>query len=262
MAFIQVNNANFYYELHGSGQPLILIAGYACDHSSWLPIFDKLTKHFQVLIFDNRAIGQTVDDDITLTTERMAHDVMALADQLNLHSPHILGHSMGGSIAQTIAAFYPQAIYKLVILCSTAKWREVALQSLHSTFMMRKNNVDLNLILDSALPWVFGDQFLKNKENIALFKKATLENPFFQTVDDQYRQYKFLEQFDSRNFLDKICSPTLIAYGIEDLLSLPYEAKFLADKISNAQLVEFDCAHEIMFESANKLTQMLIDFLK
>lgn len=56
MPKITVNNANFYYEIHGAGPALILIAGYGGNGCSWMPIVDKLSQHFQVLIFDNRGV--------------------------------------------------------------------------------------------------------------------------------------------------------------------------------------------------------------
>lgn len=68
------------------------------------PIVDILSQHFQVIIFDNRADGQTTDGGVILLVELMAQDVMELSDALNLQKPHIVGRSMGGTIVQSIAA--------------------------------------------------------------------------------------------------------------------------------------------------------------
>ena len=73
MPNITINNASFYYELHGAGQPLILIAGYGANGRSWMPIVEALSRHFLVMIFDNRAGGQTTDDGVTLSVELMGH---------------------------------------------------------------------------------------------------------------------------------------------------------------------------------------------
>lgn len=61
-----------------------------------------------MLIFDNRGVGQTTDDGVTLTVELMAQDVMALADALNLKKPHVIGRSMSGTIVQHLAFFFHQ----------------------------------------------------------------------------------------------------------------------------------------------------------
>ena len=262
MAFLKTNNANFYYELHGTGQPIILIAGYACDHTSWLAVLDELAKNFQVLIFDNRAVGQTTDDNLKLTAKLMADDVINLAHQLNLKKPHIIGHSMGGSIAQTVASLYPEKIGKLCLLNSSAKWRKAMQLGFKSIFMMRENNFDLNFTIDSVIPWIYGEKFLSSEENINAVRLAILNNPYPQSIGDQKRQIDMTEEFDGISALKNIKSPTLIAYGKEDIVSLNYEAEFLANQIKDAKLAKFDCAHGIMFEVPQQLTRALIDFLQ
>ena len=112
MSKIKLNNANFYYELHGKGHPLILIAGYSGDHLVWMPLLENLSKQFQVLLFDNRGVGQTTDDGRPLSAELMAQDVVALADALDLKKPHIVGQSMGGTIAQRVATHHSEKINK------------------------------------------------------------------------------------------------------------------------------------------------------
>src|SRR3990167_1041902 len=144
MPILNVNNADFYYEIHGNGQPVVLISGYSCDHLAWLPILAGLSKHFQVILFDNRAIGRTVDKGIPLSVELMAQDVIDLAQQLQLNKPHIIGHSMGGTIAPTIAGLYPGEISKVCILASSVKWRPAMLGGLESLLTMRKQNIDFD----------------------------------------------------------------------------------------------------------------------
>ena len=223
MPNITANNANFYYELHGKGQPLILIAGYGANGRSWMPIVNALSQHFQVITFDNRAGGQTTDNGITLSVELMAQDVIALADALSLKNPHIVGRSMGGTIVQSIAANYPDKIGKIGILVSSVKWSEYTLMSIMADIKMSEHNS--------------------------------------QSISDQKRQFNVLETFDGTKELSKIKAPTFIAYGTEDLLALPQESKFLASQIPHAKLVEFECGHIIVMEQTEKLAKELIDFL-
>lgn len=262
MAMIRVNDANFYYEIHGKGHPVILIAGYTCDYLSWQPVCDRLSKHFQVMVFDNRAIGRTTDDHVPLSVELMAQDVMALADQLHLEKPHIVGQSMGGSIAQIIASNSANKMGKLALLTTSAKWRKAMLDGLKSLLLMREKNVDFDLIFTASLPWIFGESFLCNEQQIATLKKSILENPYPQSVIDQARQFAVLEAFDGTTQLKNITSPTWIAYGKQDLVSLPYEARYLASRIPISQLVEFDCAHGIVLEQPQLLSEALKNFLQ
>jgi pimeloyl-ACP methyl ester carboxylesterase len=263
MPTIQVNDANFYYELHGKGQPLILINGYTANHIYWLPILDELSRHFQVLIFDNRAAGKTTDDGRELSAELMADDVVALANTLQLKKPHILGISMGGAIAQCIASRYPDVLNKLVLLLSTAKWREAMLIGVDTALEMRKKNIDLDIRFTSIVSWIFGQEFLLNEKNINVFKKAWLENEKLelQSIVDQTRQYHLLKKFDGRNQLKKIKASTLIGYGIQDIIVLPDESHFLAQQIVNAKLIKFDCGHGIILERPRELCKAVIEFL-
>lgn len=261
MPKITVNNANFYYELHGAGPSLILIAGYGGNGRSWMPIVDALSQHFQVLIFDNRGVGQTTDDSAILTVEIMAQDVMALAEALNLEKPHIVGRSMGGTIVQYIAANYPDKIGKIGILVSSAKWRKATLMSIHALIRMSEQNVDPEICNEMELAWGFGNQFLLNDQSRKSLEQAAQNNPYTQSIADQKRQFNVLEKFDGIKELDKIKASTLIAYGTEDLLSLPQESKFLVSQIPHAKLVEFECGHIIVMEQTEKLAKELIEFL-
>ena len=262
MPTIKINNARFYYELHGSGEPLILIAGYTCDHSFWSPILKGLSKYFRVLIFDNRGVGQTTDKAKSLSAQLMARDVMSLAKKLKLEKPHIIGQSMGGTIAQRVASLYPRKIGKLVLLNTTTKWREAMLVGRKSALQMLKNNCDFDLIYAETIGWIFGESFLKDKKKIAAFKKMLLDNPYPQSIKNLTRQFNVLEKFNGEPHLKAIKAQTLIGYSTQDLLALPQESKNLANKISRSKLVEFDCGHVIMFEKPQQLIQTLVKYLK
>lgn len=259
--FLQTNNANFYYELHGKGHPLILIAGYTCDYLTWMPIVDELSKHFRVLIFDNRGVGQTTDDYPSLSTKLMADDVMLLAEKLGLHKPHIVGHSMGGTIAQDIASFYSEKLNQLVIVTSSAKWRQAMLRCVKATLLMRQQNVNFDLIFEVLISQVFGEDFLSKKENVLAYKKLMLENPHPQSVDDQARQFSVLENFDGRDRLKQIQAKTLVIHGKQDRVASLDEAEYLANHIAGAELVTLDCAHAVTLEAPKPLVETLIRFL-
>jgi len=262
MPMIKANNANFYYELHGTGKPVILIAGYTCDYSTWQLILEDISKNFQVLVFDNRGIGRTTDTNEPLSAELMAKDVIALSKELHLENPHIVGQSMGGTIAQAIAINFPDKIDRLCLLNTSAKWRHAMLFGLKSLLMMRQNNIDFNLIFECTLPWLFGENFLKNSQMVAEFKKIIQKNPYPQSLNDQIRQFHVLENFDVSTKLQNIKSKTLIINGVQDLISLPEESHYIANQISDSELVEFNCAHGITLEQPRELAETLIYFLK
>lgn len=262
MPTITANNASFYYELHGEGHPVVLISGYTCDHQLWLPLIEKLSQTFQVLIFDNRGVGQTTDDGASLSVELMAQDVYALTRALKLQKPHLVGHSMGGAIAQYLASLYPKALNKLVLLSTASKWRQAMLKGMKSLLTLREKEMDPEILFESTLPWVFGESFLKDQKQILALKQAWESDPHPQSLEDQTRQFKVLEAFDVRKLLKDIIAPTLVIYGIQDIIALPSEAEFLASHIENSQLVPLDFAHGIPIEAPNELSKALLKFLQ
>ncbi len=261
MPHIKLKDANFYYELHGSGYPLILISGYTCDHLVWMPILESLSKKFQVLLFDNRGVGQTTDDNLPLSAELMAQDVISLADHLNLQKPHIIGQSMGGTIAQCVASEYPDKIGKLAILTSVAKWRRAMLDGLKSTLTMRKNNISFDLIFEVLMPWIFGEAFLSDKAGIATFKELMLANPYPQSLEDQIRQFQVLENFDGREQLKKITAETLVVHGMQDIITLLDESAYLVEHIPQAEFASVDAAHAVVLEAPQEVSRLLHEFL-
>jgi pimeloyl-ACP methyl ester carboxylesterase len=260
MPTIQANGADFYYETYGKGKPIILISGYACDHTIWLPMIDYFSPHFKVITFDNRGVGLTKDDHRSLTIDLMADDVIALSDALHLERPHILGGSMGGSIAQSIGCRYSDKIGKIVLLVTSSKWRKAMLFNCETLLKMRREKqIDQNYITDLVLSSVFGENFFQNKKNIDLFRRLFKENP--QPVADQERQFHALKEFDLKNSLHQIDTPTLIVNGMQDVMSLPYESKYLADHIPNSTWISLDCGHGCTFEIPEELSKNILSFL-
>lgn len=260
MPFKQVNETNYYYEIHGKGYPVVLIAGYTGDHTTWIPILEMLSKHYQVLIFDNRACGQTKDQNQPLAPIDLAKDTIDLAESLGLYKPHIIGQSMGGIIAQAIAAEYGSRIGKLILLVSTTKLRHAALMGLGSLIAMREKNVDFEEIFYGILAWVFGESFLSDKKMVQQLFEIFKNNPYSQSLEDQKRQFALLKQCDSTHLLKKISNPALVIYGNEDLLVLPSEAKHLADSLK-AQIKMLSGAHGLIAECSSELTHAIHQFL-
>ena len=107
MPSLSVNDIDLHYEVKGNGPPLLLIAGFASDGQSWAPITRTLSERFTLIIPDNRGCGQTALNGAEVTIEAMTADCRALLDRLSIERVDILGHSMGGVIAASLAAQQP-----------------------------------------------------------------------------------------------------------------------------------------------------------
>jgi pimeloyl-ACP methyl ester carboxylesterase len=114
--YADVNGLQMYYEIHGQGQPLVLLHGalssIEVDFGQVLP---ALAETRQVIAIEQQGHGHTADIDRPLTYEQMADDTAALLRQLNIEQADFFGYSMGGGVALQIAIRHPELVRKLVL---------------------------------------------------------------------------------------------------------------------------------------------------
>ena len=102
MPTIQTGRLNTYYELHGDGEPVLLIRGLGSTCDGFKAQVDGLSPHFRVISFDNRCVGRTDQPQEPFTIADMADDTAALLDALGVESAHVFGVSLGGMVAQEL----------------------------------------------------------------------------------------------------------------------------------------------------------------
>src|SRR6185436_4262457 len=120
MPIADVNGQQLYYEVIGDGEPLLCVAGLTCDSLVWIPQVQAFSAAHRTVIFDNRDVGQSSMAEGDYAIADMARDALALADELELDSFHLLGVSMGGAIAQEMAAQAPERVRTLTLAVTWA----------------------------------------------------------------------------------------------------------------------------------------------
>lgn len=235
------NGIEIYYEVHGEGSPLVLISGLGYPLWQWRKMVPFLAEHFQVITFDNRGVGLSDKPAGPYTAQMLAADVAGLLDALGIDSAVIMGHSMGGFIAQAFALEYPGRVSKL-ILCSTnfggprhvpiTAEAMAALSDVTSDPLTRFKN---GLAVSTA-PGFSGTQ----PEIIQEWLEWRLANP----VDVAGYQSQMAiglgllaeaACFESK--LPQISAPTLILFGAHDKVVPPANAALIAGKIPGSQVV-------------------------
>lgn len=262
MSKTHVNGINLYYEQEGTGSPLVLISGYTTDVSAWALIRQELAKHFQIFMFDNRGVGRSDYTDSPYTIDTMAEDARAFIESLHLHKPHILSHSMGGAIAQTLAFKHPTSIGKLILANTLIQLCEAPAFALRYFTKMRSQGMPLITMTEGSLPWLFSGAFLKDKEQVSGFMQLVENYPHSQSLVGQKRQLEALLQFNSKTWFKKISAPTLIIEGGEDIMC-PMDSQRLAEGISGTQLITFpNQAHMPHIEKPLEFANAILNFLK
>ena len=118
--YAPVNGLNMYYEIHGTGQPLVLLHGaFSAIGTSFGELLPSLARTRQVIAFEMQAHGRTADIDRPLSLEQMADDTAAVLRQLGIERVDIFGYSMGAGVALQVALRHPEVVRKLVLASVT-----------------------------------------------------------------------------------------------------------------------------------------------
>jgi aminoacrylate hydrolase len=118
---MQITDGTLFYEVYGSGPPLITAAGLGGVGSFWAPQLPAWSPHFQVVNHDHRGTGQSSRDHIAYSVPQMARDVIELADGLGIERFHFAGHSTGAAIGQELALSYPDRLISAVLSSGWAR---------------------------------------------------------------------------------------------------------------------------------------------
>jgi pimeloyl-ACP methyl ester carboxylesterase len=154
MPKVQANGIEIFYVENGTGEPLLLIAGFACDHTNWSEMIPLLASRYRVIVFDNRGVGQSSAPDTPYSIRQMAEDAAGLLDAVGLRSVHVAGHSMGGQIAQELALAHPERVKTLMLLSSCARIDERGKAVIESWGDLPRL-VDAETGLRLSFPWIY-----------------------------------------------------------------------------------------------------------
>lgn len=262
MPMIKFEDIEMFYEVQGRGEPLILIAGYSCDHTFWDAMVKPLAKKFKVVVFDNRGVGKTRDEGKPFSIEALADDVKRLSEELGFTQFYICGQSMGGLIAQALAMRHPKEVKKIILLNSVIKFNLVTQLALNNLLELQKIKVPVNYVIDTMLPWMFSADFLAAPGKLELIKKMFINNPYPQALADQSRQFDASRLFDSKKWVKHIKAFTLVVGAENDLVAPLAENRALAGAINNAVFKTISGGHSSPIEQPEALVEIILSFLK
>ena len=260
MPHAQVNGVKLYYEIHGEGDPVILVCGLGSQLQSWATQVPIYSKHFKVIVFDNRGSGKSDKTEERYLTSDMAEDTAALMEHLEIESAHIVGKSMGGMIAQWLAIHYPEKVQKLVLACSSASRDEVGNEIL-------RMGRDIATKVGTKAVWLMSLYLGYNREyieeNLGSIKEIMPTLPEDPEVLKGYIGQSYAcEGHNALDLLNQISSETLVILGETDLIASPKHSKVLAEKIPHSELKVFSgVGHGFWREKQKEVDDLVLDFL-
>jgi pimeloyl-ACP methyl ester carboxylesterase len=121
--YAQVNDLKMYYEVHGTGKPLLLLHGaFNTINMAFGQLIPELSKKRQIIAVELQGHGRTTDSDRPFSFEGMADDVAALLKYLKVDSTDVMGYSMGGGVAQQVAIRHPSLVRRFILASTVYKY--------------------------------------------------------------------------------------------------------------------------------------------
>lgn len=258
-----VNDIQMHYEIQGEGEPLLLIAGIGQDHQTWGLMAPQLKTHVQLILPDNRGVGQTDMPDMTYTVELMASDFLALLDTLKIPSAHVAGHSLGAAIAFEMGRGDPERVRKVVMMSGLYPGPQVAMPSPEAMELLTDRSGDPEDLVKRGTRLATAPGFEQ--------RQPALFNMLVQAGLSRTQPPKIYERqsaagglyVQSDHAAEGFEPPLLLIYGEHDQVAPPENGKRIQSAITEAEMILVpDAGHFLHIEQPGVVADAILDFLE
>ena len=257
---VQAGDITIAWSERGTGEPLLLIAGYGSTRLIWEEAaLDRLAQRHRVIVFDQRGVGDTDAGTAGFSIRCFAEDACGLLQGLGLERCSVLGWSMGSLVAQELALAHPERVGRLVLYASYADW----------SFPPSEETIELlsdesGTSEERGMRWVqvlFPPGWLaaNGRRVNDIFSRPLGRIPGESVV----RQQKAIQDWEgSMERLETLRMPTLLLSGEQDVLVPPENSRQMARRIPNAVLrIVPETGHGLMFQDPETFCSLVLDFL-
>ena len=245
------NGCELSYSIRGDGPKVLFIQGVGVHGDGWLPQIEVLSNNYACLSLDNRGMGasQPMAAD-PLTVDQMVDDLRAVMDHAGWQRAHLVGHSLGGMLAQAFALQYQDRAQSLSLLCTFANGRAVAPLTARMIWLGMRCSIGTRAMRRRGfLGFLFppGADALRDHVNVA----ATISSIFGHDIADQPTVVKHqLRAMRKSNLAEKISAlrsiPTMVVSGAHDPIAPPSCGREISKRISGSEFIELpDAAHGV-----------------
>ncbi len=263
MATASIYGIEIYYEVHGSGEPLLLIMGLGANATAWYLQLPAFSGEYHVVAFDNRGAGRSEKPNEPYTMAQMADDAAGLLDALGIGSAHVFGVSLGGMIAQEVALRHPQRVRTLILgatMCGGPRATFAGPQLVQDFISLA--GLPVEQAAEKGLALLYSDGFIA-KNLRWLVHRALAVAHLTPPVYALQRQFMAVVGFNTYERLPMIRVPTLVLTGTADKVIPAVNSRVLAEAIPSSRLVEFEGAgHGLLVEKAEAVNAAVLDFLR
>jgi 3-oxoadipate enol-lactonase len=262
MQHARVNGVELAYELRGEGAPLVMIHGAQGDQTMFNDLARSVADRYRVLTFDQRGSGLSEKPHTGYTIALLADDTASLMDHVGFPSAHVVGVSMGGTIAQELALRHPTKVRSLILGCTTPggpKAIRIGGGAFNAAYSTRPMSAEERgrALAEAAFTKGYIEQ---HPEVVSEMIEARRQRPLDPIALEQ--RMKAVLAHDSYDRLPQISCPSLVITGKDDALVAWQNSQLLAERIPNASLVLLEPAgHCFWLEQPQKSRDAMGQFL-
>jgi 3-oxoadipate enol-lactonase len=251
------------YEVKGEGEPLLFVHGLGYDRFGWGKLPALLAEDFQVVVFDNRGVGDSDVPEGPYAVSQMAADAVAVLDAAGIDSAHVLGVSLGGYIAQEFALTHPERLRKLVLASTAAggphsvPMPEAGFEAF-GRFPTMERETGLRLMVETSL----GEYGVREQPELVeeIYRYRLERGP---TLAGWQAQAYAGATFDAYDRTPDITAETLVLHGGADNVVDARNADLLVELIPGARLELIpDRGHLLIWQEAERLAPIVRAFLQ
>lgn len=261
MPYVRVNEVDLYYESHGSGDPLLLIPGLGSDATTWAQFVPEF-KDYRIIIVENRGSARSAKPSGPYSTEIMAEDAVALLEHLGIQRTHVVGRSMGGMIAQWIAARWPDKVRSLV-LASTIMHHDSYGDELLDLGRTVARTAGLFATYRLTFLLSYSREYcMNNRSRLEQMEDLIAQLDSTELLRGYCEQSIACQKHDSREAASRIEAAALVIVGQDDMITPPQAARDLAAAIPHSELRIFpQGGHGFWREFPDEVNSVVREFL-
>ncbi|EFK08463.1 hydrolase, alpha/beta domain protein [delta proteobacterium NaphS2] len=208
-----------YYEIHGEGEPLLLLNGIMMNTLSWAEHISLLKDHFQVIVYDMRDQGQSARLEEGYDIGIHADDLKILLDHLNIRRTHLFGVSYGGQVGMNFTLKYPDMVDRLV-LANTCAHVDQYLRSMGDMWKRAAKLYDGEAFFDLALIPIYSRKFYNEQYEWLVARRQVFKEYLTREWFDAFiRLASSNTHLDIRTDMARIDHPTLLIAAQEDIIT-------------------------------------------
>lgn len=245
------DGARIAYRTGGTGPPLLLLAGQANNHHWWDPVHADFATTHAVITLDYRGTGASDAPTGGYSTPGFAADAVAVLDALGVSRASVYGTSMGGRVAQWLAAQHPDRVDRLVLGCTSPGGRHAVERGPEVRRALAQK--DAAAARRALLELMYTPAWLSTHPG----PYTTLGDPDMP-AHARRRHFTASAEHDAWDVLPRITAPTLVVHGADDLFNPAANAPLLADRIPRADMVLIDGARHAYFDEFRAVASPLV----